>query len=404
MTKVFIVNAKRSPIGKFLGGLSTLSAGELAGQVIKHTIKESNIDTNSINEVVLGNVLSAGQGQGIARQASLYANLPIEVPAYSLNMVCGSGMKSIINGYSNIKSGMSNLIISGGVEVMSQAPFIADSRVRLGNKMGGFELKDSIISDGLTDSFNLYHMGITAENIVSKYNISREKQDEFALQSQVKAIKAVEEDRFKDELVPVEVKVRKETKIIDIDEYPNRNTNIDKLSNLKPAFKKEGTVTAGNSSGINDGASILILASEDVINDKKLNPLAEIISIGQGGVDPSVMGLGPVPAIKDALNKAKLDMSDIGLLELNEAFAAQSIGVIEELKLEYGLNDEWFKERTNVNGGAIALGHPIGASGARIVTTLIHEMKRRKIEYGLASLCIGGGMGTAIIVRCIDRD
>lgn len=404
MSKVFIVNAKRSPIGKFLGELATLSAGELAGQVIKNVIEESNIDINSIDEVVLGNVLSAGQGQGVARQASLYANVPLEVPAYSINMVCGSGMKSIINGYSNIKAGMSNVIISGGVEVMSQAPFIADSRVRLGNKMGGFELNDSIISDGLTDSFNLYHMGVTAENIVAKYNISRKRQDEFALESQIKAIKAIEDGRFKQEIASIEVKGRKEVKIIDTDEYPNRNTDIDKLSKLKPVFKKEGTVTAGNSSGINDGASILVLVSEDIINDKQLKPLAEIVSVGQGGVDPSVMGLGPVPAIKDALNKAKLSLDDIELLELNEAFAAQSIGVIEELKLEYGLNDEWFKERTNVNGGAIALGHPIGASGARIVTTLVHEMKKRKVKYGLASLCIGGGMGTAIIVRSTDID
>ena len=401
MSKVYIIDAKRSPIGKFLGGLSTLSVGELTGQVIKSIVQDNKIDVNDIDEVAIGNVLSAGQGQGIARQASIYGGIPIEVPSYSVNMVCGSGMKTIMNSYSHIKSGLSNLIIAGGSEVMSQVPFMTDQKIRIGNKMGGMELKDSIISDGLTDIFNNYHMGITAENIVDKYNISREEQDRFAYKSQIKAIKANDEYRFKDEIVPIEVKTRKGNIVVSEDEYPNRNTNIEALSNLKPAFKKDGTVTAGNASGINDGASVLLIASEDIVNKYNLNPLAEIISIGQGGVDPSVMGLGPVPAIEDAINKADIDMEDIDLIELNEAFAAQSLGVIRELKNQYNLSDEWFEERTNVNGGAISLGHPLGASGARIVTTLVHEMKKRKSTYGLASLCIGGGMGTAIVVKSL---
>lgn len=401
MNKVYIIDAKRSPIGKFLGGLSTLSVGELTGQVIKSIVQDNKIDANDIDEVAIGNVLSAGQGQGIARQASIYGGIPIKVPSYSVNMVCGSGMKTIMNSYSHIKSGLSNLIIAGGAEVMSQVPFMTDQKIRIGNKMGGMELKDSIISDGLTDIFNNYHMGITAENIVDKYNISREEQDRFAYKSQIKAIKANDEYRFKDEIVPIEVKTRKGNIVVSEDEYPNRNTNIEALSNLRPAFKKDGTVTAGNASGINDGASVLLIASEDIVNKYNLNPLAEIISIGQGGVDPSVMGLGPVPAIEDAINRADIDMEDIDLIELNEAFAAQSLGVIRELKNQYNLSDEWFEERTNVNGGAISLGHPLGASGARIVTTLVHEMKKRKSTYGLASLCIGGGMGTAIVVKSL---
>ena len=401
MSKVYIVNAKRSPIGKFLGSLSTLSAGNLAGQVIKAIIEESNIDKKEIDEVVIGNVLSAGQGQGLARQAAIEAGIPIEVPAYSVNMVCGSGMKTIMNSYCQIKSGMANIIVAGGVELMSQAPFMSDSKVRLGNKMGNMEFRDSIVSDGLTDVFNKYHMGITAENIVDKYEISRESQDEFAIKSQNKAIKAIDNNKFIDEIVPIEVKTRKETILINEDEYPNRNTNIEKLSTLRAAFKKDGTVTAGNASGINDGASIVIIASEEAVKRLNLEPMAEIVAIGQGGIDPSIMGLGQVPSIDDALIRSNIEMSDIDLIELNEAFAAQSLGVIEELKSKYDLNNEWFEERTNVNGGAISLGHPLGASGTRIVTTLVHEMKKRKSTYGLASLCIGGGMGTAMIIKSV---
>lgn len=401
MSKVYIVDAKRSPIGKFLGSLSTVSPAELAGQVMKSVIEENKIDISKIDEVILGNVLSAGQGQGIARQAAIYAGVPNEVPAYSLNIICGSGMKSVMTAYSQIKGEMADLIVAGGVEVMSQAPYVTDSNARTGNKMGGMNLKDSLILDGLTDAFNNYHMGITAENIAEKHNISREEQDAFAIKSQIRAIKAVDEGRFKDEIVPIEVKTRKDVTIFDTDEYPNRTTSLEKLSTLIPAFKKDGSVTAGNASGINDGASIIIVASEKAVKEYGLNPIAEIVSVGQGGVDPAVMGLGPVPAIKNALDRANIKLEEIDLLELNEAFAVQSLGVIKELKENHNVTDEWFDERTNVNGGAIAIGHPLGASGARIITTLIHEMKKRKLEKGLASLCIGGGMGTCVIVKSV---
>lgn len=399
MSKVYIVKAKRSPIGRFLGGLSSLSSGKLASEVIKSVIVESNINPNDLDEVILGNVLSAGQGQGVARQASIYANIPPQVPAYTVNIICGSGMKSVMTAYSQIKAKMSNMIIAGGVEVMSQAPFMTNSKVRTGNKMGNIELIDCMINDGLTDVFNNYHMGITAENVADKHSISREKQDIFSINSQTKAIKAIDSKRFKEEIVPIEIKTKKGTVIIDTDEYPNRDTNLESLSKLRPAFKKDGTVTAGNASGINDGCSILLIASEEAVKKYNLNPIAEIISVGQGGVDPSVMGLGPVPAIENAVNNSSITMDDIELIELNEAFASQSLGVIEELKEKYNLSDEWFEERTNVNGGAIALGHPLGASGGRIITTLVHEMQKRELTYGLASLCIGGGMGTAVIVK-----
>ena len=401
MSKVYIVNAKRSPIGKFLGSLSTLKPSELAGQVIRKTMEESNIDPKTIDEVILGNVLPAGHGQGIGRQASIYACIPHEVPAYTLNIICGSGMKSVMNGYAQIKSGVANLIVAGGVEVMSQSAYVTSPTVRTGNKMGSMQLTDTLISDGLTDSFNNYHMGITAENIAEKHSISRERQDMFAMRSQERAINAVDSGRFKDEIVPIEVKSRKGTVVVDTDEYPNRKTTLDILNGLRPAFKQDGSVTAGNASGINDGASILILASEEAVEKYNLNPIAEIVSVGQGGVDPQVMGLGPVPAISDALNRAQMKLTDMELLELNEAFAVQSLGVMEELKAIHNVSDEWFDERTNLNGGAIAIGHPLGASGARITTTLIHEMKKRELTYGLASLCIGGGMGTALIVKSV---
>lgn len=399
MSNVYIVKAKRSPIGKFLGGLSSLSSGKLASEVIKSVIVESNINPNDLDEVILGNVLSAGQGQGVARQASIYANIPPQVPAYTVNIICGSGMKSVMTAYSQIKANMSNMIIAGGVEVMSQVPFMTNPKVRTGNKMGNMELIDGMINDGLTDAFNNYHMGITAENIADKHSISREKQDIFSINSQTKAIKAIDSKRFKEEIVPIEIKTKKGIVVVDTDEYPNRDTNLESLSKLRPAFKKDGTVTAGNASGINDGCSILLIASEEAVKKYKLNPIAEIISVGQGGVDPSVMGLGPVPAIENAVNNSSITMDDIELIELNEAFASQSLGVIEELKEKYNLSDEWFEERTNVNGGAIALGHPLGASGGRIITTLVHEMQKRELTYGLASLCIGGGMGTAVIVK-----
>lgn len=401
MSKVYIVDAKRSPIGKFLGELSTVPPSQLAGQVIKSIIETNNLNARNVDEVILGNVLPAGQGQGIARQASIHANIPFEVPAYSVNIICGSGMKTVMTAYSQIKSGIGDLILAGGVEVMSQAPYVTETIIRTGSKMGSMSLKDSLVADGLTDAFNNYHMGITAENIAQKYSITRHMQDEFAFKSQQKAINAIDNGRFEDEIVPIEVKTRKGSVIVDTDEYPNRNTSLEAISKLRPAFKKDGTVTAGNASGINDGASIVLVASEKAVKEYGLKPIAELISVGQGGVDPSVMGLGPVPAVKDALERANMKLEEIDLIELNEAFAAQSLGVIEALKENHNVDDDWFEERTNVNGGAIAIGHPLGASGARIITTLLHEMKKRELKHGLASLCIGGGMGTCVIVKLI---
>lgn len=399
MSKVYIVEAKRSALGKFLGTISTLSPAELAGQVIKAVIEETKIDPKKIDEVVLGNVLSAGHGQNLGRQAAIAGGIPAEVPAYAINILCGSGMKSVMTAYGQIKSGMANLVIAGGVEVMSQAAFTVDGKTRQGNKMGSIQLKDTLLSDGLTDVFNNYHMGMTAENIVEKYSLSREAQDKLAIRSQEKAIAAVDSNRFKDEIVPIKVKNRKETIEFSKDEYPNRNTSLEKLSTLRPAFKADGSVTAGNASGINDGAAILLIASEKAIKEYNLTPMAEIVSVGQGGVDPSVMGLGPVPAINNAIEDSGLELKNMELLELNEAFAAQALGVITELKEKHNVDDAWFEERMNVNGGAIALGHPLGASGGRIITTLVHEMKKRDLNYGLASLCIGGGMGTAIVIK-----
>jgi acetyl-CoA C-acetyltransferase len=399
--KVFIVAAKRTPIGKFMGSLANFTPGELGAMVIEDILKESGVKPGQIDEVIGGNILSAGQKQGVIRQAAIQAGIPPEVPAYSINMVCGSGMKAVMNGYADIKAGEADLVIAGGTENMSNAGFILGGNVRSGHKMGNLQAIDHMVNDGLTDAFNDYHMGITAENIAEKFHISREEQDTFAYNSQQKAIKAVDSGAFKDEIVPVPLVSKKETIVFDKDEYPNRMSTPEKLAMLKPAFKKEGTVTAGNASGVNDGASFVLLASEEKVKVLGLKPLAEIIAIGQGGVDPSVMGLGPVPAIGKALQKANMKLSDMDLIELNEAFAAQSLGVIHELIKEHGVSRQWINERTNPNGGAIALGHPIGASGNRILVTLVHELLAQHKQYGLASLCIGGGMGTAIIIKLV---
>lgn len=402
MKKVYIVGAKRSAIGSFLGSLSQIHASEFGAQVLKELINETKIDPSKIDEVLVGNILPAGLGQGIARQVAIKASVPTSVPAYGVNMVCGSGMKTVMNAYTSIAAGMHNLVVAGGVEAMSTTPYLIPSAIRNGIKMGDQTIRDHMIFDALTDAFNNYHMGITAENIVEKYNFTREQQDELAMQSQAKAIAAQDAGKFKDEIVPITIKTRKEEIIFDQDEYINRKTSLEKLAALRPAFKKDGTVTAGNASGINDGASFMLLASEDAIRQYNLTPLAEVVGIGQGGVDPEVMGLGPTPAIKNALNFAKLSLSEIDLFELNEAFAAQSLGVLKELSEEHNVKQEDIIAKTNVNGGAIALGHPVGASGNRIIVTLIHEMLRNKdLNLGLASLCIGGGMGTAIIVKKI---
>jgi len=399
--KQYIVAAKRTAIGKFLGSLAGFSTGDLGAIVIKKMLEETGIEASSINQVIVGNVLSAGQGQGIARQAALKAGIPNHVPAYGINMVCGSGMKSVMLACTEIESGQADIIIAGGVESMSNTPFMLGSALRNGQKMGDFKAVDLMVSDGLTDVFHNYHMGITAENVAEKYGISRQAQDEFAYQSQQKAINAVDTGKFVGEIVPVEIVTKKETLIFDKDEYPNRASTLDKLALLKAAFKKEGTVTAGNASGVNDGASFVIVMSERKVKELGITPLAEVVSYGQGGVAPEVMGLGPVPAIREALKKANMTLSQMELLELNEAFAAQSLGVVEELSNEHQVSKEWIMERTNVHGGAIALGHPIGASGNRILVTLVHALQQHDKKVGLASLCIGGGMGTAIIVKSL---
>jgi len=399
MKKVYIAAAKRTPIGKMFGTLSNFTPAELAAVVIKNILSETGVPPNQIDEVIGGNILSAGQGQGIMRQAAIKAGIPVEVPAYAINMVCGSGLKSVMIAYNDILVGDADLVLAGGTEVMSNAGFVMSGALRNGVKMGNITAVDHMVNDGLTDAFEGYHMGITAENVAEKCNIPREFQDLFAIESQTKAIAAVDAGKFKNEIVPVGIVTKKETIIFDTDEYPNRITNLEKLSTLKPAFKKDGTVTAGNASGINDGASFVLLASEEKMKELGLKPLAEIIATGQGGVEPSVMGLGPLPAIRNVLKRANMKFTDLDLLELNEAFAAQSLGVIHGLIEEYGVTTEWMQARTNINGGAIALGHPIGASGNRILVTLVHELINENKTYGLASLCIGGGMGTAMIIK-----
>lgn len=403
MKKVFIVSAKRTPVGSFLGSLKNTKASELGAVLVRNIIEENKLNPANIDEVIIGNILPAGQGQGVARQVALKGGVPIEVPAYSLNIACGSGMKAVMNALTSIKAGYSNLIIAGGVESMSGAPFLVPASTRTGYKMGEMKLIDHMIYDALTDAFDGIHMGVTAENVAERYGITREQQDEFAAESQRKAIEAIDAGRFNDEIVPVKVMNGREEVLFDTDEFPNRKTNFEKLSKLKPAFKKDGTVTAGNASGINDGGSIMLIASEEAIAKYNLTPMAEIVGIGQGGVEPNVMGLGPTPAIRAALKNAGLKLQDINVLELNEAFAAQSLGVIHELSEEHGMSKEEIISRTNPNGGAIAIGHPVGASGNRIMVTLLYEMLKGKMEYGLASLCIGGGMGTAIILKNANK-
>lgn len=399
MNKVYIAAAKRTAVGSFLGTLKDTPASVLAQKVIEQVIEDTQINPRDLDEVVFGNVLSAGTGQGMTRQASVNANVPVDVPAYGVNMLCGSGMKTVINSYMQISSGLHNAIIAGGAESMSMAPYLVDSKVRSGSKMGEMTMRDHMILDGLTDAFNKYHMGITTENIAQKYGITRQQQDEFAIESQRRAIAADDRGDFVDEIVPLDIQVRRDVIRFDKDEYINRKTSLEKLATLRPAFKKDGLVTAGNASGINDAASATLVVSEEFATKNNIKPLVEIIGVGQGGVDPSIMGLGPTPAIKQALAHAKLTLADMDVIELNEAFAAQSLGVIKELVDEYGVDRDELLAKTNVNGGAIAIGHPIGASGNRIIVTLIHIMKKRNLKYGLAALCIGGGMGTAVVLK-----
>ena len=400
--KAFIVGAKRSAIGTFMGSLKNVTPAEMGSTVLKAALEQADVKPDQVNEVIIGNVIGAGLGQNIARHISLDAGIPNSVPAHSINMVCGSGLEAVIEAAIRIRAGWGNIFVAGGVENMSAAPYLISGKNRQGVKMGNQTVVDSMVYDALTDAMNNVHMGVTAENIAKKYNITREMQDEFSLASQEKALAAIAAGKFKDEIVPIEVKERKKTIIFDTDEHP-RKTSMELLAKLKPSFIKDGTVTAGNASGINDGASMCIVASESAVKENNLKPIAEIVAFGQGGVDPLTMGLGPTPAILHALENANMTLDQMELIELNEAFASQSLGVIHELIENTGIDREALMSITNVNGGAIALGHPVGASGNRILVSLLHEMIKRKSEYGLASLCIGGGMGVAVIVKnCED--
>jgi acetyl-CoA C-acetyltransferase len=390
-TEVVIVSAVRTAIGSFNGSLKDVSAPELGAIAIKGALEKAGVTPDQIDEVILGNVLQAGLGQNTARQAALKAGLPESVSAMTINKVCGSGLKAVHLAAQAILAGDAEAVIAGGMENMSQAPYILKN-ARNGFKMGDQKLIDSMISDGLWCAFNDYHMGVTAENLCSKYELSREEQDKFSAESQEKAAKAIEEGKFKDEIVPVEIPQRKGDPIVfDTDEYPKKGTTAEKLATLRPAFRKDGSVTAGNASGINDGAAVLLVMSRKRADELGLKPLVTIKGNASAGVDPSIMGIGPVAAVKKALEKASVSMDELDLIEANEAFAAQSLAVDRELRFN--------KELLNVNGGAIALGHPIGASGARILVTLIHEMQKRQAKKGLATLCIGGGQGVATVVE-----
>ncbi len=391
MKDVVIASAARTAVGNFMGKLSPFSAAELGVFAAKEAIKRAGISPDIIEEVLVGNVLSAGLGQNVARQICINSGIPETVPAMSINKVCGSGLRSVSMAAQFIKAGDADIILAGGTESMTNAPYLLP-HARSGYRMGDGQVVDSMVRDGLWDIFNNYHMGITAENIAEKWNISREEQDKFALQSQQRAVKAIKEGKFKDEIVPIAVPQRKADPIIfDTDEFPRADTSLEKLQRLRYAFKIDGTVTAGNASGVNDGASMVVVMSADKAKELGVKPLVRIVSYASAALDPKIMGYGPVEASRKALKKANLTIEDMGLVEANEAFASQAIAVIRDLKLN--------PEITNVNGGAIALGHPIGASGNRILVTLIYEMKRRNVKYGLATLCIGGGMGTAVIVE-----
>ena len=389
-TEVVIVSAVRTAIGSFLGSLKDVAATDLGATVIQEALQRAGIAPDSVDEVIMGNVLQAGLGQNPARQAAIKAGLPETVPSLTINKVCGSGLKAVHLARQAIIAGDADIIVAGGMENMSQAPYLLKNG-REGFKMGDQKIIDSMITDGLWCAFNDYHMGITAENLCDRYAITREEQDAFSAQSQQKAATAIEAGVFKEEIVAIHIPQRKgEPIIFDTDEYVKAGTTADKLGKLRPAFKKDGSVTAGNASGINDGAAALVIMSKAKADELGLTPLATIAANGNAGVDPAVMGIGPVQAVKKALDKAGMQLSDIDLIEANEAFAAQSIAIDKELGFD--------QEKLNVNGGAIALGHPIGASGARILVTLLHEMQRRDAKSGLATLCIGGGQGVATIV------
>lgn len=390
MKEVVIVSAVRTAMGKFGGSLKDVPAVELGATVIKEAINRAGIKPEIIDEVIMGNVIQAGLGQSPGRQAAVKAGIPVEIPAFTLNKVCGSGLRAVSLAAQMIKAGDADVVVAGGMENMSAAPYVLPN-ARWGQRMFDGKMVDTMVKDGLWESFNDYHMGMTAENIAEKWGLTREMQDEFACASQNKAEKAIKEGRFKDEIVPVVIKTRKGEVVFDTDEFPRFGTTVESLSKLKPAFKKDGTVTAGNASGINDGAAALIVMSAEKAEELGLKPLAKIVSYGSKGLDPAYMGYGPVGATKVALEKADWKVEDLDLIEANEAFASQSLAVAKDLGFDM--------EKVNVNGGAIALGHPVGCSGARILVTLLYEMQRRDSKKGLATLCIGGGMGTALLVE-----
>ncbi|HHC5947261.1 TPA: acetyl-CoA C-acetyltransferase [Staphylococcus aureus] len=389
MTRVVLAAAYRTPIGVFGGAFKDVPAYDLGATLIEHIIKETGLNPSEINEVIIGNVLQAGQGQNPARIAAMKGGLPETVPAFTVNKVCGSGLKSMQLAYQSIVTGENDIVLAGGMENMSQSPMLVNNS-RFGFKMGHQSMVDSMVYDGLTDVFNQYHMGITAENLVEQYGISREEQDTFAVNSQQKAVRAQQNGEFDSEIVPVSIPQRKgEPIVVTKDEGVRENVSVEKLSRLRPAFKKDGTVTAGNASGINDGAAMILVMSEDKAKELNIEPLAVLDGFGSHGVDPSIMGIAPVGAVEKALKRSKKELSDIDVFELNEAFAAQSLAVDRELKLP--------PEKVNVKGGAIALGHPIGASGARVLVTLLHQLND-EVETGLTSLCIGGGQAIAAVV------
>lgn len=391
MKEIVIASACRTAIGSFGGSLKNVPAAELGAVVVKEAVNRAGIKPEQVDEVIFGDVLQAGLGQNVARQVSIKAGLPIECTAMTINIVCGSGLKAVALAANQILAGESEIIVCGGTENMSAAPYAVPS-ARWGARMNNTQMIDITVNDGLWDAFNNYHMGITAENVAQQYGLTREMQDEFAVRSQNRAEAAIKEGKFKDEIVPVVIPQRKGDPVVfDTDEFPKFGSSMEKVAKLRPAFKKEGTVTAANASGINDGAAALVVMSKEKAEELGVKPLATIVSYATAGVDPSIMGVGPVPATRKALAKAGLEIKDIDLVEANEAFAAQSLAVAADLGLDM--------EKTNVNGGAIALGHPVGASGARILVTLLHEMEKRDAKTGLATLCIGGGQGQALIVK-----
>ncbi len=390
MTEVVIAGAVRTPVGSFNGSLSVLPAHELGAIAIGEALSRAKVDPKEVSEVIMGQILSAGAGQNPARQAAISAGIPVESTAYGINQLCGSGLRTVALGSQAILTGDSSIVVAGGQESMSQSPHVM--HLRNGVKMGNGELIDTMIKDGLWDAFNGYHMGTTAENVAEKFQLTRDDQDAFAAASQNKAEAAMNDGRFKDEIVPVTIKTRKGETVVDTDEYPKAGVTAEGLGKLRAAFSREGTVTAGNASGINDGAAAVVLMNAEEAQKRGVEPLAKIVSWATAGVDPSIMGTGPIPASRLALEKAGWGIDDLDLIEANEAFAAQACAVNKDLG--------WDTDKVNVNGGAIALGHPIGASGARVLVTLLHEMQKRDAKKGLATLCIGGGMGIAM---CVER-